>query len=118
MRIIKTPKASCGPISSRQYQWDNKNCCFLIEHKVAEASPSSKKGIKIENSNYRLISILPAISKRFNRLIGSQKNHILYNKWSNLLVALRRGHCTQDALLRVINLGVNALMSRVLLGQY
>ena len=58
--------------------------------------------MKTEKSNYRPISVLPAISKIFERLIGSQINHILDNKWSNLLTAFRKGRSTQDALLSLI----------------
>ena len=93
------------------------NCCFPNELKVTDVSPCYKKGIKTEKSNYWLVSALPAISKIFERLIGSQISHFLENKWSNLLTAFTKGHSTQDALLRV-NLGASALMPQTLLGQY
>ena len=78
------------------------NCCFPNELKVADVSPCYKKSLKTEKSNYRPMSVLPAISKIFERLVGSQINQFLDNKWSNLLTAVRKGHSTQDALLRVI----------------
>ena len=78
------------------------NCCFPNELRVADVSPCYKKGIKTERPNYRPISVLPAISKILERLIGSQINHFLEHKWSNLLTASRKGHSTQDTLLRVI----------------
>ena len=48
------------------------NCRPPNELKVADVSPCYKKGMKTEKSNYRPISVLPpAISKIFERLIGS-----------------------------------------------
>ena len=78
------------------------NYCFPAKLKVADVSLCYKRGMKTDKSNYRPIRVLLAISKTNGRLIGSQINHFLDNKLSNISTAFRKGHSTQDALLRVI----------------
>ena len=69
---------------------------------VSDVSAGYKRGVQTDRSNYKPISVLPPISKIFERLIGSQINVFVENKLSNLLSAFRKGYSTQDALLRVI----------------
>ena len=102
IKIIKDSKNIVVPYLTDVINAAINNCCFPNELKVADVSPCYKKGMKTEKSNYRPISALPAISKIFERLIASQINRFLNNKWSSLLTAFRKGHSAQGALLRVI----------------
>ena len=53
------------------------NCSLPDNLKVADVSAGYKRGVQTERSNYRPISVLRAISKIFERLIGSQINPFL-----------------------------------------
>ena len=78
------------------------NCKFPNDLKVADVSAGYKRGVQTDRSKYKPISVLPPISKIFERLIGSQINAFVENKLSTLLSAFRKGYSAQDALLRVI----------------
>ena len=56
----------------------------------------------MDKGNYRPISILPAISKVFERVLFSQLNGFVEPKFSKLLCGFRKGHSTQHALLRLL----------------
>ena len=60
------------------------------------------KGGSLMKENYRPISILPTISKLFERVIARQINGFMSNKQSNLLCGFRKRYSTQYALLRLI----------------
>ena len=55
--------------------------------------------MKTKKLNYRPIIGLPEISKIYEILIGSQINHFLEKKWSNLIAAFKQGHSMQDTFL-------------------
>lgn len=74
---------------------------FPEQLKCANVIPLFKKGNKKEKSNYRPISLLPSISKIFEKVI---KNRILVylrsiNFFSSLQFGFRAGLSTEDALL-------------------
>ena len=52
--------------------------------------------------NYRPISILSALSKIFERIIGEQINKLMAGMLSPLLFGFRQGYSTQNALFRVV----------------
>ncbi len=90
------------------------NCCvdssiFPSAGKKAEVTPGLKKGADTEDSNYRPLSVLPAISKVLEDLMLVQLepvNNIILHK---LISAYRPGHSCQDVLLYVINQITKAL---------
>ena len=45
--------------------------------KIAKIKPLFKKGFKMDPSNYRLISLLPLLSKAFKRIVLDQTNDFL-----------------------------------------
>ena len=63
---------------------------------------TNDKGGSLMKENYRLISILPTISKLFERIIARQINEFMCNKLSSLLCGFRKRYRTQHALLRLI----------------
>ena len=79
-------------------------CTFPSELKLAEIIPLHKKGEITCKNNFRPISILPTISKVFEKALYLQLNtYAEKNMFSQYLCGFRRGHNTQHALLRLLN---------------
>ena len=55
-----------------------------------------------DKSNYRPISLLPAISKLFEKLYAEQINKYMHNYFSKYLCGFRRGLIMQYCLLLMI----------------
>ena len=94
------------------------NSCMLTgvfpdELKVAKVMPLFKTGNRSDMSNYRPISILPTLSKIFEKLIYKRfykffdDNDIIYNCQSDF----RQNHSTIHAIQTAINSVVNSLNS-------
>ena len=79
------------------------NASFPGELKIADVIPAHKKGSKTEKENYRPISLLPPLSKVFEKLIEKQLNSFMENRLSKYLCGFRKGHSTEHALLRLLN---------------
>ena len=48
------------------------------EWKTAKVTPSFKKGIKSDPNNYRPISVIPIVSKVFEKIVYNQLYHYLF----------------------------------------
>ena len=75
---------------------------FPEKLKAAQVSPLFKKNNSLDKSNYRPISVLPMISKFYERAIFDQIMEFLNNHFNPLLSAFRSGFGCQTALLRII----------------
>jgi hypothetical protein len=81
--------------------WFMKN--YLSIYKSVNRSRShGKKNNSLDKSNYRPISVLPTISKFYERAIFDQLMEFLNNHFNPLLSAFRSGFGCQMALLRII----------------
>ena len=78
------------------------NSIFPDELKLADVTPIFKEGDDTDKVNYRPISILPAISKIFERLLFDQLNAFMEPKFHKLICGFCKGHSTQHALLRLL----------------
>ena len=76
---------------------------FPSELKMADVIPIFKKDDPFEKANYRPISLLPSLSKVYEKLIYQQLNAFFENKLSPLLCGFRSRYSTQHALLNLIN---------------
>ena len=78
---------------------------FPNEWKEARVSPVHKNGAKHEPSNYRPISVIPTVSKIFEKIVFDQLNK--YFNDNNLLTSCQSGfrslHSTMTALLEATN---------------
>ena len=78
---------------------------FPNEWKEARVSPVHKNGAKHEPSNYRPISVIPTVSKNFEKNVFDQLNKYYNDK--NLLTSCQSGfrslHSTMAALLEATN---------------
>ena len=75
---------------------------FPEKLKAAQVFPLFKKNNSLDKSNYRPISVLPTISKFYERAIFDQLMEFLNNHFNPLLSAFRSGFGCQTALLRII----------------
>ena len=71
--------------------------------KLAEIIPIPKKGDSLDIGNYRPISILPTVSKLFEKVMANQLSEFFETKFSKFLCGFRKGHSTQHALINLIN---------------
>ena len=85
--------------------WNNEvinNNCFSKKFKVADITPIFKKDDATMAKNYRPISVLPNVSKVFERIILSQLIPYIENYLSTYLCGYRKGFSTQYALISLI----------------
>ena len=82
---------------------------FPSAGKKVEVTPGFKKGADTEDSNYRPLSVLPAISKILDDLMFVQLEPVNNTILHKLISGNRPGHSCQDVLLYVINQITKAL---------
>ena len=75
---------------------------FPSDLKYADVSLLFKKDDANDKQNYRPISILPSISKVFERLLFQQITNFVSEKISPYLCGFRKGFSTQHALLHLM----------------
>ena len=75
---------------------------FPDELKLADVSSLFKKEVKTFKGNYRPISVLPIVSKVFERLMGTQISAHMSQHLSPLLCGFRKGYSAQHALIRAV----------------
>ena len=79
--ILKLIKTTCTSYITDCINTSINNCTFPKELKWADILPIYKKGDTYEKENYRPISILPTISKVFERAIFDQIDEFMQNKF-------------------------------------
>ena len=72
---------------------------FPINLKNADITPVHKKGDRTDKSNYRPVSILPTISKIFERFLYNQISLYMEPKLSENLCGFRKGRSAQHCLI-------------------
>ena len=70
--------------------------------KMAQVAPIHKKNSTLEKGNYRPVSILPIMSKLFERAINTQLTEFFNHHFNSYLSAFRPGYGCQSALLKII----------------
>ena len=70
--------------------------------KLADITPIFKRFENIMVDNYRPVSILPIVSKFFERIMQKQINTFVTRHLSTYLCGYRKGYNSQYALLRMI----------------
>ena len=101
--ILKLLMESCSSYLAQCINTAIDNCTFPESLKWAEVLPIFKnKGEADNKENYRPISILPTISKVFERIIFDQINSFMQNKFSKFLCGFRKRFSTQIALTKLI----------------
>ena len=77
--------------------------------KMADITPAHKKDVKTDKRNYRPVSILPSISKIFERIIYEDIFQYMGNKFSPYLCGFRNGYSTQHCLIIMLEKWKKAL---------
>ena len=75
---------------------------FPKELKTGDISSLFKKGDAFAKKNYRPITVLPSVSKIYERLMQDQILPFIHSFLSPLLCGFREGYGTQHALLRLV----------------
>ena len=70
--------------------------------KIAQVVPVHKKNSTLSKGNYRPVSVLPAISKFFERAVYIQITEFFDNCFNIFLSAFRDGYSCQDTLIRIV----------------
>ena len=79
-----------------------KVCSFPNMLKCAEISPVFKKGTTLDIGNYRPVSILPCMSKIFEREMVSQLSIYFEDIFSQFLSGFRKKHSCETVLMRMV----------------
>ena len=85
--------------------WNNEiieNKKFAVQLKVADITPLHKKLETIYKENYRPVSLLPVVSKIFERIMLKQMKPFIENFLSKWLCGYRKGYNAQYALTAMI----------------
>ena len=70
--------------------------------KFDDITPVHKKDETTNKENYRPISVLPLISKIFERIIHDQLSEYLEKYLNSILCGFRKGHSTQHPLFKLL----------------
>ena len=101
-KILKSCALSIsGPISNLINTTFEKNH-FPVGIKMAQVIPLYKKKDPLNKENYRPVSILPTISKIFERSMHNQLSSFMDNHFNPFLAAFRKGFGCQSTLLRLL----------------
>ena len=78
------------------------NETFPITFKNANVTPVHKKDDPTDQTNFRPVSVLPQLSKVFERVIYNQLGKYMDTFLNKLLCGFRKTHSTQHALFKLL----------------
>ena len=84
--------------------------------KHANVTPIYKKGNHTEKENYRPVSVLPAVSKVFERVLADQLAHFTDRIYSPFISAFRKTHSCNGVLIKLVEDWKLALDSKEVVG--
>ena len=79
-----------------------KSLMFPNSLKLADVTPIHKKGMKELKEDYRSVSILPTLSKMFERIMFVQISASFDNVFSKYQCGFRKGYSTQHCNLKML----------------
>ena len=88
-----------SPFVTKIYNDSNTNLNFPDPLKQADTTPTHKKGDTTNKENYRPVSILPPVSKIFERNMFDQISGYIDKYLSPYLCGFRKGYSTQHSLI-------------------
>ena len=114
-KIIQSSK-ECIPYLVQIFNACKNGGSFPTELKMADIVPVPKKGDLNLKSNYRQVSILPVVSKVFERIMLKQINKYMDNKLSPILGGYKKDYSCQHSLLRLIEKWKTCLDNKGIIG--
>ena len=99
---LKQSSEVCGPVLLNLINDSIRDGYFPKELKLADVTPVYKKDDATSVKNYRPVSVLPVVSKIYERLIQRQVITHIDRYLSNFLCGYRKGYNTQHALISLI----------------
>ena len=115
-KLLKVSVDIIAPSLTAQINNNIATSCFPTELKTAQVIPVYKKKDPIDKANYRPVSILPALSKIFERILADQMTEFLNDIFSPSLSAFRKGISCQSILLKMMEDWRKALDDRKYVG--
>ena len=107
--ILKNSRNSCLETLKALFNKAVLTGTFPNELKLADLTPVFKKEKPLKSKNYRPVSVLPVVSKIFERIMDKQMSLYVDNFLSQYLCGYRKGFSTQQALLSLIEKWKNIL---------
>ena len=98
-KLLKVSADILAPSLTAQINNNRATSCFPTELKTA---PVYKKKDPLDKANYRPVSILPALSKIFERILADQMTEFFNDIFSPSLSAFRKGISCQSILLKMM----------------
>ena len=108
-KILVENSDICSPFISKIYNESILRSNFPLPLKKADITPVYKKGDSTSKENYRPVSILPPVSKIFERIMYDQILLYMNNHLSNYLCGFRKGYSTQYCLIAMLEKWKKAL---------
>ena len=115
-RILVDNKDIISPIITEMYNDSNRNSNFPNSLKLADVTPVHKKEERTMKDKYRPVSILPPISKIFERNMFDQMSSYIDKYLSPFLCGFRKGFSTQHCLTAMLDRWKKAIDSGKLAG--
>ena len=101
-KLIVETSDICAPFISSIYNESILSYNFPVSLKMADITPVHKKDERTAKTNSRPVSILPSISKIFERLMYLQISTYMDSYLSKYLCGFRKGYITQHCLILML----------------
>ena len=108
-KVLKASIESCSEVLTKLFNNTILTSNFPDKSKVADVSPIFEKDDPQKSKNYRPVSVLPVVSKAFERLLYKQMSLRVEEYLSPYLCGYRKGFSTQQALLSLLERWKNVL---------
>ena len=107
--ILKQCVDAYLPYLTDSINYSLRESTFPEELKHSEVIPVYKKLDPLKKGNYRPISLLPHVSKVFERIIYQQINTYMKDKLSKCLTGFKKSHGTQHLLVTMLEIWKKAV---------
>ena len=102
VKLLKDNKDFFAAYMAKYFNDSLKSAKFPNCLKLASITPVFKKNARTSKNNYRPVSVLPVISKIFERLICNQLSAFFEEIFSKFQCGFRKGYSTQHCLLMML----------------
>ena len=101
-KVLKSNSDVCSDSLQLIFNNSIENGLFPDSLKLADITPLHKMDEKTRKKNYRPVSVLPTVSKVFERIMDCQITDYISSYLSSLLCGFRKGHISQHALIPML----------------